>query len=73
MVSVMITARSQANRLLSPSHSCVAEASESSGSSTTVPVGVLLASTPAAARTRPSGVCTIFVTPRGVRLVATRR
>ncbi len=57
----MITAISHSSRALSSVRNRWADASESSGSKTTVPAGVLLASTPAAARTNPSFVCTIFV------------
>ena len=50
-----------------------AEASGSTGRSTTVPAGVFDASTPAAAMTKPCAVSTIRVTPRGVWRVATTR
>ncbi len=52
-VSVTITPTSTPSASRSPSRMPRAEASESSGSSSTVPGGVLEASTPAAAMTRP--------------------
>ena len=50
-----------------------ADASGSTGSSTTYPASTLLASTPAAAMTRPCCVWTMRVSPRGVCFVATTR
>ncbi len=72
-VSVMMTPIRTPNRSRSAAHSARAEASGSSGSSSTTPSGALLESTPAAASTMPSLFSTMRVTPPGCARVATTR
>lgn len=63
-VSVITTPTSTPRVSRSPSRMRTAEASGSSGSNSTVPAGVLEASTPAAAMTRPCRFSTIRSAPR---------
>ncbi len=73
-VSEMMTPTSTPRRVRSPDASARAEASGSTGSSSTVPSGVFDASTPAAAETMPSRFCTMRVVPPfGIGRVATTR
>ena len=63
-MSVISTPMRTPRRSISAFRSLRAEPSGSSGNSTTVPGGVLEASTPAAASTSPCRVSTILVAPR---------